>query len=160
MRAVAALTLAVSKGTTGKRHGRPATHANEPCEAASTGAHRYRAAVGVLRGSCHDEGMAQIKTAIGDFFISDPSLIGGDVRVGVSEVVTVENMGPNSTHSWSLDQEEALLAAAAEVGAILDLEVPGGWRLRPSDSRDRFATALVAATARMHPSGRLTPARG
>ena len=95
MRAVAALTLAVSKGTSGKRNGRAATHATEPYEAASTGAPRCLAAVRVWRGSCHDEGMAQIKTAIGDFFISEPSLIGGVVRAGVSDVVTVENMGPN-----------------------------------------------------------------
>ena len=102
--------------------------------------------------------MRNLATPIGQFWIDDGSP--EDTRIGVHGVTVVENQGPNSTYAWSLDQEEALFAAARLVGAELDLLVPGGWRVVPGAALPRLIAALEACAATASPSARKTPPRG
>lgn len=100
--------------------------------------------------------MRNLATPLGPFWIdASPT----DTRIGVSDVTVVDDLGPESTYAWSLDQEEALFAAARAVGAELDLLGPGGWRLLPGGSLPSFLAALAACTATMPRSGRKTEAR-
>lgn len=102
--------------------------------------------------------MRTLDTPLGPFWIDDFSL--ADIRVGLRSVDVVQNLGPDSTYAWSLDQEEALFAAARAVGASLDLLVPGGWRLSPGEALPRFLVALEACAATMKRSDRRTVPRG
>lgn len=102
--------------------------------------------------------MRTLATPLGSFWIDDASA--SDTRVGVSDVTVAENLGPNSTYAWSLDQEEALLGAASDVGARLELLVPGGWRLSPGGALRGFLQALEERAATGKRSGRLTEPRG
>lgn len=81
-----------------------------------------------------------IDTKLGTYWVDNFSV--DDIRVGIRDVTMVLNRGPDSEYEWSLDQEEALLAAAREVGARAELLVPGGWRIIPG-------TALPALKARL-----------
>ncbi len=100
----------------------------------------------------------RLDTAVGEFWLDNPGTY--DVRVGVSDVETVDNLGPNSTYRWSADQEEALMAAASEAGGSLELLVPGGWRLAPAECFSAFQEALLRIANSMEPSERRTPVRG
>lgn len=102
--------------------------------------------------------MKTLTTPIGPFWVDDFATT--DTRIGIADITTVENLGPNSTYAWSLDQEEALLASAGEVGATLELLVPGGWRLRPGESLPKFLEALTRRAAALPRTNRMTPTRG
>ena len=99
--------------------------------------------------------MHTLTTPIGPFWVGDSSP--EDTRVGIGDVTVVDDRGPASTFSWSVDQEEALFAAARDVGVTLELLVPGGWRLFPAESLTRFLEALKARTATMPRTNRMTP---
>lgn len=101
--------------------------------------------------------MRDLVTPLGRYWIDDFSE--DDTRVGVHSVELVAARGPESTYRWSLDEEEALFAAAAEVGATLDLLTPGGWRLRPAAALAAFEVALVRRSGTCPQSPRWTPER-
>ena len=102
--------------------------------------------------------MRTLTTPLGGFWIDDASPT--DTRVGVDSVTTVDNYGPNSTYAWSLDQEEALVAAANASGGKLDLLVPGGFRLTPGEALPQFIEALSGYAATRTLTSRMTPPRG
>lgn len=101
--------------------------------------------------------LQRIVTPIGTYWF-DPS--SDDARVGIAELTTVDALGPDSTYSWSLDQEEALLWTARELHAQLDLVVAGGWRVTPCELMPRFIETLKLRAARTTPTSRMTPKRG
>lgn len=101
--------------------------------------------------------MRELATPLGTYWIDDYS--SEDTRIGLRDVELVDNRGPDSTYRWSLDQEEALLAAAAEVHASLSLLVPGGWRLTPGTALPAFEAALARGAARRPVTGRRSPVR-
>jgi hypothetical protein len=98
--------------------------------------------------------MQDLATRIGVFVIDDGSV--DDCRIHVRSVEVVENRGPDSTYSWLTDQEEALLAAAASVGATAMLLVPGGWRITPGTAMPAVVHALAALAKTMAPTDRRT----
>lgn len=69
----------------------------------------------------------RLHTKIGEFYIDHASA--GNSRIGIVDIETVENHGPDSVFGWSTDQQEAILAAAHEAGSKAELTTPGGWSI-------------------------------
>lgn len=86
-----------------------------------------------------------LPTALGRYWVTDEP--GDHVCIGLRDVDVAVNLGPNSEYEWSLDQEEALLAAAAAVGATVSLETPGGWRVQPGTALPALMTKLLEVSA-------------
>ena len=96
--------------------------------------------------------METFLTPIGTFCVDDFSM--SDARISIVEVEVVEALGPNSVYAWSLDQEEALVEAAKDIGATASLLVPGGFRIVPGEALPKVVEALKARAATMTPTGR------
>jgi hypothetical protein len=96
--------------------------------------------------------LGDLITPIGTFGFDDA--LESDSRVVLRDVEIVENLGPNSTYAWSLDQEEAILGAALDVGVEANLVTPGGWQIKPGRSLVAFAGALAARARHMRRTGR------
>ena len=105
-------------------------------------------------GGNRHSGSLPLRTSLGTWWIDDFST--RDTRVGVDGVETVCQAGPESTYRWSLDQQQALEAAAQQVGARVELLVPGGWRLIPGESLPGFVMALQRICTATTPTGRMT----
>ena len=101
--------------------------------------------------------MYDVNTPLGSFWVDNFSA--KDTRIGIRDVERVDNMGPDSTFRWSADQEDALHKAAGEVGATLDLLVPGGWRVQPGTALPALEKALTRIAATMPRSSRMTAPR-
>jgi hypothetical protein len=96
--------------------------------------------------------LGDLVTPIGTFAFDDA--LESDARVIIRDVETVENLGPNSTYAWSLDQEEAILAAANDVGAEATLIAPGGWQIKPGRLLAAVGVALGERARAMKRNGR------
>jgi hypothetical protein len=86
-----------------------------------------------------------LPTALGRYCVTDEP--DDHVCIGLRDIDIVVPLGPDSVYEWSLDQEEALLAAAAAVGATVSLETPGGWRLQPGTALPALMTKLLELSA-------------
>ena len=93
-----------------------------------------------------------LETPIGTF--SFDTFLLSDTRIGIKDCRIEEDRGPNSTYSWPLDQEEALIAAAQDVGAEASLLVPGGFRITPGSAVAAVREALRFRCHAMKPTGR------
>lgn len=95
-----------------------------------------------------------VHTGIGSFTVDSTP---GDCRVHIDGVELHTNLGPDSLYRWSLDQEEALFAAAREAQATAELIVPGGFRIAPDSAVPAFLRALARIGAEMTRTDRMTP---
>lgn len=93
-----------------------------------------------------------IDTKLGTYWVDNFSV--DDTRVGIRDVTMVLNRGPDSEFEWSLDQEEALMAAAREAGAQAELLVPGGWRIIPGTALPALKERLKELAASWPVTGR------
>ena len=92
-----------------------------------------------------------LSTALGIYWVHEGQ---DDVRVGIRDVTMALNRGPDSEYEWSLDQEQALARAAHDVGATIDLLVPGGWRITPGSAMPALRVRLPAVAGEWVRTGR------
>ena len=93
-----------------------------------------------------------LSTSLGTYWVQDGQ--DDDVRVGLRDVTIAVNRGPESEYEWSLDQEQALERAAHDVGASIELIVPGGWRITPGSAMAALRTRLPAVAGQWAYTGR------